>query len=90
MPAPATHGDMAVVPGCGGDTSYLTFFSVDGEHRLNTPSEATQSLSKRLRGDFNGGALVKPYRRSSWLFFQFSCSQVALHQKSILNQKQVF
>src|SRR5215218_2600469 len=57
------------------DRGYLTSFSIDGEHCLNTSSEATQSLSNVLRVDSNGRVLVKPYRRSSWLFSQFSCSQ---------------
>jgi len=37
-----------------GDISILTSFSIDGEHSLNTSSEATQSLSKVLRVDSNG------------------------------------
>ena len=41
-----------------GDTSYLTSFSIDGEHCLNTSSETTQSLSNGLRGDSNGSVLV--------------------------------
>src|SRR5215217_4141323 len=36
------------------DRGYLTSFSIDGEHCLNTSSEATQSLSNVLRVDSNG------------------------------------
>jgi hypothetical protein len=51
-----------------GDASLLTSFSIDGEHRLHISSEGTQSLSNVLRDDSSGRVLVKPYRRSSWLF----------------------
>jgi hypothetical protein len=36
------------------DRGYLTSFSINGEHCLNTSSEATQSLSNVLRVDSNG------------------------------------
>jgi hypothetical protein len=51
------------------DTGYLTSLSIDGEYCLNTSSGAPESLSNVLRVDSNGGVLVKPHRRSSWLFF---------------------
>jgi hypothetical protein len=63
---PRGHGGPEDVEG---DTSSLISFSIDGEHCLYTSSEATQSLSNVLLVDSNGGVLVKPYRRSSWLFF---------------------
>jgi hypothetical protein len=40
-----------------GITSFLTSFSVDGEHTSITFSEATQSLSNGLRGDPNDRVL---------------------------------
>ena len=58
------------------DTGFLTSFSIDGEYTSIIFSETTQSLSNVLRVDSNGPVLEKPYRRSSCLFFQFSCSQV--------------
>ena len=51
------------------DTGYLTRFSANSEYSSNTSSEATQSLTNVLRVDSNGGVLVKPRRRFSWLFF---------------------
>ena len=44
------------------DTSLLTSFSIDGEHCLNTSSEAPQSLSNGLRGDSNGEVPQEPHR----------------------------
>jgi hypothetical protein len=58
------------------ETGYLTKFSANSEGSSNTSSEDPQNLSNVLRGDSNGRVLVKPYRRSSWLFFLFTCSQV--------------
>jgi hypothetical protein len=55
----------------------LTKFSANSEYSPNTSSEATQSLSNDLRDDSHVlRVLVRPYRRSSWLFFRFSCSHV--------------
>ena len=68
-PVPATHGTNWHRGSGGGDTCFLTSFNVDGERFLNTSSETAQSLSNALRADSNGEVLVKPYRRSSWLFF---------------------
>jgi hypothetical protein len=52
-----------------GDTGCLTNFSIDGEHCLDTSSEATQSHSNVLRVDSNGRVLQKPYRGLSPLVF---------------------
>jgi hypothetical protein len=43
-----------------GDTGYLTSFSIDGEHCLDTSSEATQSHSNVLRVDSNGRGTPEP------------------------------
>jgi hypothetical protein len=43
-PRAGTLGDLQVQ-----DTGYLTSFSIDDEYRLNTSSEATQTLSNFVR-----------------------------------------
>jgi hypothetical protein len=57
-----------------GDISYLTSFSIDGEHTSDTLSETVQSLSNGLRGDSNGRVLQSPHRGFSCLVIE-TCLQ---------------
>jgi hypothetical protein len=60
-----------------GDTGYLTSFSIDGEHCLDTSSEATQSHSNVLRVDSNGRVLQNPHRGFSCLVFDLPPNPLA-------------
>jgi hypothetical protein len=83
-PSPAPHEPSSCL--CRATGGYVgdlqvqdTAVSLDSVLTVNTPLRPSQ---RPLRASLTSsvstlmfGVLVKPYRRSSWLFFSFSCSQ---------------